>query len=166
MTSPVHHDGATVGTEGSEPLRADRPHTRDKALAINLDPVSYGTFAEIGAAQEVARWFFRAGGAAGTIAKTMSAYDLAVSDAVYGPAQRYVSRQRLRAMLDFEYELLARRLGEERGSGSAFFVFADTVATRSHSRQRDGEARLAGVASKDASGDSLRSTSRRRGRAL
>ena len=139
MTSPVHHDGATVGAEGSAPLRADRPHTRDKALAINLDPVSYGTFAEIGAAQEVARWFFRAGGAAGTIAKTMSAYDMAVSDAVYGPAQRYVSRQRLRAMLDFEYELLVRRLGDERGSGSAFFVFADTVATRSHSRQRAGD---------------------------
>lgn len=74
--------------------------TREKALVLNLDPRTYGTFAEIGGGQEVARWFFRAGGAAGTVAKTISAYDTAVSDALYGPTQRYVSRQRLESMLE------------------------------------------------------------------
>src|SRR6058998_2769469 len=107
----------------------ERLDTNQKALRINLDARRYGTFAEIGAAQEVARWFFRAGGASGTVAKTMSAYDMAVSDAVYGPAERYVSRQRLRAMLDHEYALLVERLDKTRGDKTAFFVFADTVAT-------------------------------------
>ena len=73
--------------------------THQKALRINLDPRWYGTVAEIGAGQEVARWFFRAGGAACTVAKTISAYDMAVSDAVYGKSGRYVSMQRLQAML-------------------------------------------------------------------
>ncbi|HXP58957.1 MAG TPA: hypothetical protein VN829_00625, partial [Dongiaceae bacterium] len=77
--------------------------TNRKALQINLDARRYGTFAEIGAGQEVARWFFRVGGAAGTVAKTISAYDMAVSDAIYGPTERYVSRRRLKAMLDYEY---------------------------------------------------------------
>ncbi len=76
-----------------------------KALAVNLDPIRYGSFAEIGAGQEVVRWFFRVGGAAGTIAKSMSAYDMEVSDAIYGKAQRYVSRDRLEAMLTFEHAL-------------------------------------------------------------
>ena len=58
--------------------------TLEKALALNLNPARYGTFAEIGAGQEVVRWFFRAGGAAGTIAKSISAYDMTVSDAIYG----------------------------------------------------------------------------------
>jgi len=69
--------------------------TDEKALRINLDPAKYGTFAEIGAGQEVARRFFRIGGAAGTVAKTMSASDMTFSDAIYGPAHRYVSRVRL-----------------------------------------------------------------------
>ena len=112
------------------------PH--QKALRINLDAKRYGTFAEIGAGQEVARWFFRVGGASGTVAKTISAYDMAVSDAIYGPADRYVSRQRLRAMLDHEYVLLQERLGEKRGDQVAFFVFADTVATGSFKRHDDG----------------------------
>ena len=73
--------------------------THQKALQVNLDPAKYGTFAEIGAGQEVARWFFRVGGAAGTIAKTISAYDMTISDAIYGQAERYVSRQRLETML-------------------------------------------------------------------
>ena len=77
--------------------------THQKALRINLDPRWYGTVAEIGAGQEVARWFFRAGGAAGTVAKTISAYDMAVSDAVYGKSERYVSMPRLQAMLDHEF---------------------------------------------------------------
>src|SRR5438094_288425 len=104
--------------------------TAQKALRINIDATRYGAFAEIGAGQEVARWFFRAGGAAGTVAKTISAYDMAVSDAIYGPTDRYVSRQRLHAMLDYEYDLLRERLHEKRGAKTAFFVFANTVATR------------------------------------
>src|SRR4051812_27223914 len=104
--------------------------TSQKARRINEDANRYGTFAEIGAGQEVARCFFRAGGAAGTVAKTISAYDMAVSDAIYGPTDRYVSRRRLHAMLDYEYKLLQERLAEKLGARTAFFVFANTVATR------------------------------------
>src|SRR5690349_22294197 len=96
-----------------------------KTLKINLDPALYGTFAEIGAGQEVARWFFRVGGAAGTIAKAMSAYDMTFSDAIYGPSDRYVSRRRLQTMLDHEFGLLIERLGAQRGAKTKFFVFAD-----------------------------------------
>jgi hypothetical protein len=106
--------------------------TLQKALQINLDLRWYGTIAEIGAGQEVARWFFRAGGAAGTVAKSMSAYDMAVSDAVYGKSDRYVSKGRLQAMLDHEYELNLERLGDERGDDTSFFAFADTVVARSY----------------------------------
>jgi len=106
--------------------------THQKALYINLDPTKYGTFAEIGAGQEVARWFFRVGGAAGTIAKTISAYDMTVSDAIYGPADRYVTRQRLQNMLDHEYGLMEERLKKERGATTRFFVFADTVRARGY----------------------------------
>jgi hypothetical protein len=110
-----------------------------KALQINLDATRYGTFAEIGGGQEVARWFFHVGGAAGTVAKTMSAYDMAVSDAIYGPSDRYVSRNRLQAMLGYEFDLLLQRLDQKRGDKSTFFVFADTVATHSFSHQTDGQ---------------------------
>jgi hypothetical protein len=106
--------------------------THQKALRVNLDPRWYGTVAEIGAGQEVARWFFRAGGAAGTVAKTISAYDMAVSDAVYGKSGRYVSMQRLQAMLDHEFQLNVDRLSDARGDSSAFFAFADTVVARSY----------------------------------
>jgi len=106
--------------------------TLQKALQINLDLRWYGTIAEIGAGQEVARWFFRAGGAAGTVAKSMSAYDMAVSDAVYGKSDRYVSKGRLQAMLDREFQLNLDRLSEERGDETAFFAFADTVVARSY----------------------------------
>jgi hypothetical protein len=106
--------------------------TLQKALQINLDPRWYGTIAEIGAGQEVARWFFRAGGAAGTVAKTMSAYDMSVSDAVYGKSDRYVSKGRLQAMLDHEFQLNVDRLGEDRGDDTSFFAFADTVVARSY----------------------------------
>src|SRR5690242_18876212 len=105
--------------------------TRQKALALNLDATRYGTFAEIGGGQEVARWFFSVGGAAGTVAKTISAYDMAVSDGLYGPAKRYVSRQRLEAMLEQEFAQLVARLDGDRGATKCFFAFADTVATRS-----------------------------------
>jgi len=106
--------------------------THSKALKINLDPRWYGTFAEIGAGQEVVRWFFRVGGAAGTVAKSVSAYDMKVSNAIYGQADRYVSRGRLQAMLDREFDLDVERLGEERGESTSFFAFADTVAARSY----------------------------------
>jgi len=105
--------------------------TDEKALQVNLDSTKYGTFAEIGAGQEVARRFFRVGGAAGTVAKTMSAYDMTFSDAIYGPADRYVSRVRLQTMLDHEYNLLVERLDRKFGTETTFFVFADTVAARS-----------------------------------
>src|SRR5436189_1266688 len=111
--------------------------TDEKALHINLDPTKYGTFAEIGAGQEVARRFFRVGGAAGTIAKTMSAYDMTFSDAIYGPADRYVSRVRLQTMLDHEYALLVERLDRKLGGGKTFFVFADTVAARSFKQHNE-----------------------------
>ena len=106
--------------------------TLQKALRINLDPRFYGTVAEIGAGQEVARWFFRAGGAAGTVAKSMSAYDMEVSDAVYGKADRYVSLGRLQAMLTHELDLNVERLTDSRGDTTQFFAFADTVAGRSY----------------------------------
>lgn len=105
--------------------------TNRKAFQINLDRQKYGTFAEIGAGQEVARRFFLVGGAAGTIAKTMSAYDMTFSDAIYGPTDRYVSRLRLQTMLDHEYDLLIERLERKQGNEKTFFVFADTVAARS-----------------------------------
>ena len=102
----------------------------DKALQVNLDPKRYGTFAEIGAGQEVVRWFFRAGGAAGTISKSISAYDMKVSDALYGKCERYVCRPRLESMLKYEQDLNLERLKAERGDTTAFFAFADTVSAR------------------------------------
>ena len=105
--------------------------TLQKALELNLDPNRYGTFAEIGAGQEVVRWFFRAGASAGTIAKSISAYDMQVSDAIYGAAPRYVSRERLQTMLAHEYDLLTERLAEGRDA-SQFFAFANTVRARSY----------------------------------
>ena len=112
--------------------------TRRKALALNLDATTYGTFAEIGGGQEVARWFFAVGGAAGTVAKTVSAYDTAVSDAHYGTTRRYVSRQRLEAMLAHEFAQLRDLLDPDRGNAKRFFAFADTVATRSHRNPGSG----------------------------
>jgi hypothetical protein len=115
----------------------ERPlDTHQKALQINLDETKYGTFAEIGAGQEVARWFFRVGAAAGTIAKSISAYDMVVSDAIYGPTDRYVSRRRLASMLDHEYQLLEERLSTKRGATTKFFAFANTVTARSY-KQKD-----------------------------
>jgi hypothetical protein len=100
--------------------------THQKAFAVNMDLGKYGAFAEIGAGQEVARWFFRAGGAAGTVAKTVSAYDMDVSNSFYGKTDRYVSRQRLQTMLDYEYGRLQEELDAKRGDKTTFFVFADT----------------------------------------
>ncbi len=105
--------------------------TLEKALVINLQSRKYGAFAEIGAGQEVVRWFFQAGGASQTIAKSISAYDMTVSDAIYGTSDRYVSRGRLTKMLEYEYALEVERLDSKRGDDTEFFVFADTVAARS-----------------------------------
>jgi len=112
--------------------QSDLLTTNRKALTVNLNELKYGTFAEIGAGQEVARMFFQAGGASGTIAKSISAYDMAFSDAIYGKAPRYVSQERLALMLGHEYDLLIERLGAQRGERTAFFVFADTVAAKSY----------------------------------
>ncbi len=114
--------------------------TEQKALEINLDDNVYGTFAEIGAGQEVARYFFQVGAAAGTIAKTMSAYDKVYSDKIYGPeaSGRYVCESRLYKMLDHEYDLMDSRLQNER-HGTKFFVFADTVSAINYSRTIKGD---------------------------
>ena len=104
----------------------------EKALDVNLDSGRYGTFAEIGAGQEVVRWFFQVGGAAGTVSKSISAYDMQVSDAIYGGCERYVSRQRLEAMLAHEQALTRERRAAERGPTTRFFTFADTVSARNY----------------------------------
>lgn len=117
--------------------REEKPDTHQKALQINLDPSKYGAFAEIGAGQEVARWFFRVGGAAGTIAKSMSAYDMTVSDAIYGPCDRYVARSRLQSMLHHEFHLLRERLHQTRGATTKFFAFANTVKARGYKSTDD-----------------------------
>src|SRR5258706_4389114 len=114
--------------------------TRQKALALNLDAGKYGTFAEIGGGQEVSRWFFSVGGAAGTVAKTISAYDMAVSDGLYGPASRYVSRQRLEAMLEQEFAQLEERLRGKHCDKRCFFAFAYTCPTRSFHNSGNGDA--------------------------
>lgn len=119
-------------------IEKDPVSTHQKAARLNHDPTTYGAFAEIGAAQEVVAWFFRTGRASGTVAKSMSAYDMVVSDAIYGPSNRYVSRQRLHSMLNHEYVLLQQRLDAARGATTKFFAFADTVATNRRSQPGSG----------------------------
>ena len=113
--------------------------TKRKALKINLNDKIYGTFAEIGAGQEVARNFFNAGAASGTIAKTISAYDMAFSDAIYGAedSRRYVSRSRVRKMLAHEYELLTERLVGEKYEHKRLFAFANTVSALNFSKTNE-----------------------------
>ena len=118
-------------------MSKEKLNSGQKALQINLDAKKYGTFAEIGAGQEVARWFFQVGKASGTVAKTISAYDMAVSDAIYGSSDRYVSRSRLRAMLDLEFDLLLKRLDKTIGDRRTFFAFANTVATKNISKSSE-----------------------------
>lgn len=127
----------TALTTAQDGAQREKLDAHEKALRVNLDKTVYGTFAEIGAGQEVARWFFRVGGAAGTIAKAMSAYDMTFSDAIYGTCDRYVSQQRLQTMLEREYGLLEERLNGQRGSTTRFFVFADTVVASSYTRKHD-----------------------------
>ncbi len=116
---------------------AKKLSTQEKALRINLSKAVYGSFAEIGAGQEVAANFFKVGGASGTIAKTISAYDMKFSDAIYGHCDRYVCEDRLSSMLDKEYALLPERL-EERISRTQFFAFADTVEVLNYDRTNQG----------------------------
>src|ERR1700684_2444221 len=106
-------------------MNGEKMNTDEKPLQINMDAKKYGTFAEIGAGQEVARRFFHVGGAAGPVAKNISAYYRGVSDAIYGTSNRYVSRDRLEKMLDYEFKLLLERLDKPRGDRCTFFVFAD-----------------------------------------
>ncbi|MCB0411077.1 MAG: hypothetical protein KDD22_01035, partial [Bdellovibrionales bacterium] len=115
-------------------MEASSASTSRKALKINLDESIYGTFAEIGAGQEVARHFFQAGKASATVAKTISAYDMTFSDAIYGKDTRYVCESRLKKMLDHEYSLLIERLDATRGEKTRFFAFANTVTTSSRGR--------------------------------
>jgi hypothetical protein len=110
----------------------ERLNTHQKALHINLDPTSYGSFAEIGAGQEVVRWFLVVGGASGTVAKSISAYDKEVSDDLYGTGARYVSGERLQAMLDSEWTQLINQLNKSRGSSTRFFAFVDTISARNY----------------------------------
>ncbi|MGB5397741.1 MAG: TonB-dependent receptor, partial [Gammaproteobacteria bacterium] len=112
--------------------------TYEKAHAFNMDRAPYGTVAEIGAGQETVRWFFKVGGAAGSIAKSLSAYDMKFSDSIYGDCKRYVSRERLQSMLNTEYRLLNERLDDERGTECTFFAFANTVATFSYTHKTTG----------------------------
>ncbi|WP_431134846.1 TonB-dependent receptor [Psychroserpens mesophilus] len=126
-------------------LKGDRefdqiPSLRTKCLRINLNENIYGTFAEIGAGQETVRQFFRAGGASGTIAKAMSAYDKAFSDAIYGieDDKRYVTEARLRKMLDHEIDLVEERLSREEHPNKMFFTYANTVATIDFAKKYKG----------------------------
>jgi hypothetical protein len=111
--------------------------THRKALTLNLDTSKFGSFAEIGAGQEVARWFLAVGGASGTVAKSISAYDKEVSDSLYGTGSRYVSRQRLEAMLEAEWAQLLGQLDGTRGSNMRFFSFVDTVSARNYAGTND-----------------------------
>jgi hypothetical protein len=112
---------------------AERVDTHQKALSLNLDPTIFGSFAEIGAGQEVARWFLQVGAASGTVAKTISAYDKEVSDDLYGAGTRYVSLERLRSMLEQEWKELLGQLQVHRGATTKFISFVDTVSARNFS---------------------------------
>jgi hypothetical protein len=111
---------------------AEKLSAHQKVLSINLDPTSYGSFAEIGTGQEVVRWFLVVGGASGTVAKSISAYDKEVSDDLYGSGARYVSKERLEAMVDNEWTQLVHQLNNSRGSEARFFSFVDTISARNY----------------------------------
>src|SRR4051794_38614083 len=129
-------DQSLSDTVGSMPENENHD-THHKALSINLDETIFGSFAEIGAGQEVARWFLRVGGASGTVAKTISAYDKEVSDQLYGTGTRYVSKPRLYAMLESEWKQLLEQLQTSRGADSKFFAFVDTISARNYAGTND-----------------------------
>ena len=116
----------------------DHKTTIQKALEINLDPLFYGSIAEIGAGQEVARSFFQVGGASGTVAKTISAYDMQISDDAYGreTSGRYVTQERVQSMLDKEFAQAIRRLSDVRPKDSRFFAFADTISAKAYNSDK------------------------------
>lgn len=116
------------------------PSIKSKALRINLNENIYGTFSEIGAGQETVRNFFRAGGASGTIAKAMSAYDKDFSDAIYGieDDRRYVTEERLKKMLNHETNLIEQRISREKHPNKLFFTYANTVATIDFAKKYKG----------------------------
>ncbi len=111
------------------------PHlsTNEKARSINMQKGHFGTIAEIGAGQEISRWFFKVGGASGTVAKAISAYDMAFSDAIYGPepSGRYVVESRVQKMINYEYDLLLNRSKSEIQGCRSLFALANTVAAKS-----------------------------------
>lgn len=119
-------------SRGSKVEREGSLDTHQKALSINLEASTFGSFAEIGAGQEVARWFLQAGGASATVSKTISAYDKEVSDEIYGSGSRYVSDVRLRAMIHKEWEQLLLQVGQTRGAKTRFFSLVDTVSARNY----------------------------------
>jgi hypothetical protein len=118
-------------------LSTEKLDTHRKALTLNLDASTFGSFAEIGAGQEVARWFLVVGGASGTVAKSISAYDKEVSDSLYGTGSRYVSRERLEAMLETEWAQLLGQLDKTRGKEKRFFSFVNTVSARNYAGTND-----------------------------
>src|SRR6201998_4411794 len=122
--------------DGNMPTH-EKHDTHQKALSLNLDVTIFGSFAEIGAGQEVARWFLRVGGASGTVAKSISAYDKEVSDHLYGAGTRYVSKARLQAMLEHEWGLLVQQLQATRGANTRFFSFVDTISARNYAGTND-----------------------------
>ncbi len=124
-----------IGLAGMEQFK--KLTTKEKALQLNLDDKIYGTIAEIGGGQEVADWFFKAGAASGTIAKTMSAYDMTFSDAIYGKCDRYVCEEKVMKMLNREYSLLSQRL-THRAKRSHFFAFANTVEVLNFKKTNEG----------------------------
>lgn len=113
------------------------PTTKEKALAINLDDSVYGAFSEIGAGQEVAANFFKSGAASGTVASSTSAYDMQISDSLYGETKRYVSEERLRHMLKIEYDHVVNKLPHRHGE-TRFFAFADTIETINYHKTNQG----------------------------
>src|SRR5277367_4082327 len=130
--------GSKVAPERSLTMPpTEKPDTHHKALTLNLDAAAFGSFAEIGAGQEVSHWFFVVGGASATVAKTVSAYDKEVSDDLYGSGSRYVSKQRLEAMLDSEWTQLLAQLSKTRGPQTRFFCFVDTVSARNYAGTND-----------------------------
>ena len=127
-------------TENNNSIEREVFDANRKALFINLDDTIYGSFAEIGGGQEVARCFFQSGGASGTVAKTISAYDMIFSDTLYGktPKGRYVSESRLMQMLDIEYNNLVKLLSGKRSEDTRFFAFANTVTTINYRKTNQG----------------------------
>jgi hypothetical protein len=135
-TEPDASDRVYFWMEATMP-EPEKHDTHHKALSLNLDPTTFGSFAEIGAGQEVARWFLRVGAASNMVAKTISAYDKEVSDDLYGAGTRYVSQPRLEAMLESEWAQLEAQLQASRGASTKFFAFVDTISARNYAGTND-----------------------------